>query len=146
MSKKAIWPPIPHARLEEMHSALISHILAGEVSNCEPLSIGMAIEIEEVIKLLIRGPKRPSRASKKNLRAAAVVRDMIRFFKITQEEAVAVVFPNPNQVDVSSLTKTYRNLLPRLAETEWSLAAAPNEVLAAYYQTEHFRTRKLKRK
>ena len=132
--KKSYVPPIPRDRLEAMQLALIRHIFEGQAYDCEPLSADMAREIEDVIALLISGPRRPTRATQENLRAAAVARGAMKFFKVPQEVAVALAFDNPNGVDVDSLARTYRNLLPLLRKSDWGTAAELNKWLTAWYR------------
>ena len=143
--KKPYVPPIPMSRLEAMRLALIRHILAiDDVEGGEPLGRKEAIEIEQAITLVLHGPRRPPRATQENLRAAAVARYAIRALKVPQEVAVAVAFDNPNGVDVESLARTYRNLLPLLAENDFPASAEINRWLTAYYRTDHYKKKKAK--
>jgi hypothetical protein len=142
MSKKPYRPSVPVERLKAMEFALVGHIYAGEIVEAEPLTKQMAVDILDVVQSLIRGPRRPPRYRKEDLRAAAIARDIIRHFGVPQEEAVAVAFDNPDGLDVQSLARKYRNLRPKLAESEWSVTADPNMALAAYYRTPHYKNRK----
>jgi hypothetical protein len=77
------------------------------------------------------------------MRAAAMARFAISALKIPQEVAVAVAFENPRGVDVDSLTRTYRNLLPLLSE--FGDLPASTEIdrwLMAYHQTEYYKAKK----
>jgi len=126
-AKIAYEPEIPLVRIDAMELALIRHIYSGEILECEPLSTQDAKEIKKAIlllkQILSRGKISPpvSRVEKSNLLATALARDIIRTFKCSRDNAVLAAFPNPKGRDVETLTRTYTNLLPKLAKTEWSV-------------------------
>lgn len=122
-------PEIPLERLAAMRLALLHHIYNGEVIGFEQLDREMAKEIDDAIEVLRRimasgkVHPRPPRVTQENLLRAALARDIIKVFKVSQEVAVEAAFPNGTDA------RTYRNLLPTLGATRWSVFSPPNLML-----------------
>ena len=108
------------------------------------MSIDMASELYELVKLVEEGPPRPTRADKENLRCAAIVHNMINMWKVPQSQALQAVFGKRHTAELETLARNYRNWLLLLPETYSLDSKSANEMLLAYYRTDSCKQKKRK--
>ena len=137
--RKPYVPPIPDERLDAMISALRKHAIATASKPLGPISSTMAVDIYWTIVGMRYGRPPPTRGDPANVRATAIVRDMVDMFDCPIDEAILAAFPNPNGVDLSSLKRNYYKLLKVAGRAPFS---GPSDIPAtsqAYLTTDHSR-------